>query len=199
MKASWKTSLCGILGLLFVGLSQISEFPVLWLKVFALLGALAPNVGNLFARDSGVTSEQARAKSGGVPVAITRVSVALLLGLLIGQAVVGCASPYKAAGVVVVTVDRAADAWCDYVVATKALPGYDAEKLEKQEREVRRVYAQYQAAMDAVYFARLAANANQTGAGLDSVLASSRQASDALVRLIVSFLPSERVATLKLE
>jgi len=92
---SWKTSLCGLLGALFLGLSQIPELAPLWIKIFALLGGLMPTVGLLFARDNLVTSEQA----GAAPK-----TTLPLLALLLAPALlfVGCrsldpAGPYHGA------------------------------------------------------------------------------------------------------
>lgn len=80
---SWKTSLCGVLGALFVGLSQITEMPALWIKVFALLAATLPNIGLMFSRDNGVSSEQIRAghvDKRQIPLFLFLLSIGLILG-----------------------------------------------------------------------------------------------------------------------
>lgn len=57
MKFSWKTSLCGIVGVFFTGAAKTPGIPE-WLgHIFNLLGASAPSVGLLFARDNDKTSE----------------------------------------------------------------------------------------------------------------------------------------------
>ena len=59
---SWKTSLCGTLGVVFAGLALIEEMPPLWRKIFAVLATAFPNFGLLFARDNQVTSEDVGVK-----------------------------------------------------------------------------------------------------------------------------------------
>lgn len=89
--------MCGILGGLCVGLSQIHELAPLWVKIFALLGATFPNVGLLFSRDNNVSSEQANAKSG---VSIPKVLPLILAVIAFAFVSVGCRNlapdgPYK--------------------------------------------------------------------------------------------------------
>ena len=57
-KYSWKTTLCGIIGVFFVGVQRTPGIPD-WLgHIFGLLAASAPSVGLLFARDNDRTSEE---------------------------------------------------------------------------------------------------------------------------------------------
>lgn len=55
---NWKTTLCGLLALLFGGLAAIAEMPPLWAKVFGLLPGFLSGVGLMFARDANVSSAQ---------------------------------------------------------------------------------------------------------------------------------------------
>lgn len=194
--SSWKTTFCGAVGII-AGCVVAADFGPLVTKIFACVASIASGLGLLFARDNGVTSEQAGAASvpRSVPVNVIKGSFGLLLvGLCAFGLFSGCKTPYKAAGVVVVTVDRAADAWADYVVWESSRPGHDAARLARQENEVRAATLQYQAAMDAVYLARKAAGQAGPGAG---VLAAADAASGDLVKLIASFLPGDRLAKLE--
>lgn len=80
---SWKTSVCGILGALCAALAIIGEMPAVWSKVFTALGPFFGSLGLLFARDNGVTSEQAGAapiKASGINLSILMVCAALAVG-----------------------------------------------------------------------------------------------------------------------
>jgi hypothetical protein len=55
---NWKTTLFGLLAMLFSGLMVISELPPVWLKVLALLPNFCNGLGNMFARDADVSSAQ---------------------------------------------------------------------------------------------------------------------------------------------
>lgn len=97
MTASWKTTLCGLLGGLCLGLAQIEELTPLWTKIFYLLGGILPNVGLLFARDNKVTSEQAT----GHPSPQLPLKFSAWLVVPISLALLGCAG--------LVTVKKGAD------------------------------------------------------------------------------------------
>lgn len=135
MSASWKTTLCGILGALCVGVSQIHELAPLWAKIFALLGATFPNVGLLFARDNKVTSEQAGASSLNKPT--LNASKLLLLLLACGSlalavpTLTGCKGTpqqiaFKTLSTVETTTTAAYDTYVSQVIAgtvpTNSLP-----------------------------------------------------------------------------
>ena len=65
MRFSWKTSLCGILGVFLTGASKTPGIPD-WLgHIFGLMAAAAPSVGLLFARDNDKTSEDVGASKNG--------------------------------------------------------------------------------------------------------------------------------------
>lgn len=85
---SWKTTLCGLLGGLCIGLAQISELGAATIKVLAVLGAFFPNLGLMFSRDNNVTSEQALGTKPG-PSPIVK---ALLLFLIPASLFIGCRS-----------------------------------------------------------------------------------------------------------
>lgn len=82
MNPSWKTTLCGLLAAFCLGLSQISEFPPLAVKILALLGGLFPAVGLLFARDNKVSSEQAGASKTGFKPPLPTMALLLAPALL---------------------------------------------------------------------------------------------------------------------
>jgi len=70
-KFSWKTSLCGIIGVFFVGAEKTPGIPP-WLgHLFGLLAAAAPSVGLLFARDNDRTSEDVGATKNGKILIVT--------------------------------------------------------------------------------------------------------------------------------
>lgn len=192
--SSWKTTLCGLLAL--VGGALVQFFPE-YAKLGGFLAFIGSGAGLLFARDNNVTSEQAGAKSSAVATTFKLGLIVALCGVAASASLTGCKTPYQAAGVVVVTADRAADGWADYVVWTKHHPPYDTNTLARQEMEVRGATLKYQSAMDAVYFARTAATTSgDTNAPPEAVLLASQRASASLVNLILSFLPVERAKTL---
>jgi len=136
MNSSWKTTLCGILGALCVGMSQIPELAPLWAKICALLGATFPNVGLLFARDNKVTSEQAGASSLNKPT-LPSASKLLLLLLACGSlalavpTLTGCKGTpqqiaFKTLSSVETTTTAAYDTYVSQVIAgtvpTNSLP-----------------------------------------------------------------------------
>lgn len=63
MKLSWKTSLCGIVGVVLIGSVATPGIPVWLAHILQLLGAAAPSVGLLFARDNNRTSEEVGVKT----------------------------------------------------------------------------------------------------------------------------------------
>lgn len=75
MSKSWKTSLCGIAGVFLLGASKTPGIPEWLSHIFQLMGAAAPSVGLLFARDNNRTSEDvgAKAKNNGAAVPISKV------------------------------------------------------------------------------------------------------------------------------
>lgn len=192
---SWKTTLCGVLAI--VGGAIVQFFPE-YAKLGGFMACIGSGLGLLFARDNNVTSEQAGADAASK--AIDKFRLGLLVALLSVAAsatLTGCKTPYQAAGVVVVTADRAADGWADYVVWTKHHPPYNTNTLARQEMEVRGATLKYQASMDALYFSRRAALASgDTNNTTEAVLLESQRASDALVNLILSFLPTDRATAL---
>lgn len=104
MNPSWKTSLCGVLGALFLGLSQIPELSALWIKIFMLLGGLMPSFGLLFARDNKVTSEQAlHTEPPGPP----RLNLNLMLWLICPALLLGCVAVKPGNDPLVVQTERA--------------------------------------------------------------------------------------------
>lgn len=54
---SWKTTLCGILGVILLGASQTPGCPLWTAHLLMVLSGVAPSVGLLFARDYDKTSE----------------------------------------------------------------------------------------------------------------------------------------------
>lgn len=106
----------------------------------------------------------------------------------------GCTtSSYKAAGVVVVTVDRASDGWLDYYARAKRLADTDLVKLEKQDQQVWAAYVKYQAAMETIYHARLVGTAKDINeAGLAAAKISTE-----IVNLVMQFLPTNEANKLK--
>ncbi len=126
MNPSWKTTLCGVLGGLCIGLSQIPELGPLWVKICALLGATFPNLGLMFARDNKVTSEQACAKilastapSASGPSAARIFGLAALLAGTLAFAGCKTTTPLEASAKLlastVATVDAAMKAYADAV------------------------------------------------------------------------------------
>lgn len=105
----------------------------------------------------------------------------------------GCVTAYKTTGAIVVTADHATDAWLDYWVWAKAQPGADLAKLNQQDASVQRAYEQYQAAMEVVY--RIHQSASQPD--LTAALNASTQAAQAVVNLVLQFLPANRAAQLQ--
>jgi hypothetical protein len=99
---SWKTSLCGVLGL--IGICLIKFFPE-YAKIGEALLFIAPNVGLVMARDNDKTSEQAGAGrvtvQGNLPLQILIGFIAL--GFFFGP---GCASLEKGADPVVVRAEQ---------------------------------------------------------------------------------------------
>lgn len=63
MSKSWKTSLCGIAGVFLLGATKTPGIPEWLAHIFQLLGAAAPSIGLLFARDNNRTSEDVGAKA----------------------------------------------------------------------------------------------------------------------------------------
>lgn len=61
-RMSWKTTLCGIIGLVLMGASKTPGCPLWACHLLELLGGAAPSVGLLFARDNNRTSEDVGAK-----------------------------------------------------------------------------------------------------------------------------------------
>lgn len=88
--ASWRTTICALLGGLFTGLSQMTVDPA-WQQKFAMGAVLMANMGNAFARDNRVTSEEALGKPGigsppGPPTVLSTLrsmAIAFLIGLAI--------------------------------------------------------------------------------------------------------------------
>lgn len=111
----------------------------------------------------------------------------------------GCGTTsYKAAAVSTVTAEHASDAWLDYYVAAKKLPGADLVGLAAQDFEAEKAWRAYQDAMETVYHTRLAVKAGQAEpADLDKVLIASQSAAQAVVRIVLRLLPPERAAKLK--
>lgn len=191
---SWKTTLCGVLALIGGGLVQF--FPE-YAKLGGLLSFIGSGLGLMFARDNNVTSEQAGARSSVAANTFKLGLIVALCGVAASASLTGCKTPYQAAGVVVVTADRAADGWADYVVWTKYHPPYDTNTLARQEMEVRAATTKYQAAMDSLYWARKTALASgDTNATPEAVLLQSQRAADSLVNLILTFLPVDRATAL---
>jgi len=58
LKFSWKTSLCGIIGIFCIGASKTPGLPPWASHLIELLGVAAPNIGLLFSRDNDRTSEE---------------------------------------------------------------------------------------------------------------------------------------------
>ena len=61
-KMSWKTSLCGIVGLVLIGLSHTPHCPDWACHILITLASAAAPIGLLFARDNNRTSEDVGAK-----------------------------------------------------------------------------------------------------------------------------------------
>jgi hypothetical protein len=118
----------------------------------------------------------------------------LVIALFVTTLLCGCTtSAYKAAGVVVITADRASDGWLDYYVRAKRLPGADPLKLNKQNVEVRQAYEKYQAAMETLYHARKIGTAQ----GIEAASLAASNASIAVVNLVFKFLPQAEASQLK--
>lgn len=56
MKFSWKTSLCGIIGIFCIGAAKTPGMPPWASHLIELVGVAAPNIGLLFSRDNDKTS-----------------------------------------------------------------------------------------------------------------------------------------------
>lgn len=118
----------------------------------------------------------------------------LALTLFVTTLFCGCATgSYQAAGVVVITADRATDGWLDYYVRAKQLPGADPLKLNKQNVEVRQAYEKYQQAMEALYHARKIGTAQ----GIEAASLAASQTAIAVVNLIFKLLPEVESNKLK--
>ena len=94
---SWKTTLCGVLGIVGLGITQVFDGYPLVFKIGAFLAGIAGPLGLLFARDNDKSSEQV----GAVPVPVigdpppaprsVRLPVNLLLGgILLALTCTGC-------------------------------------------------------------------------------------------------------------
>jgi len=131
----------------------------------------------------------------------------LILGAMFVWLLAGCGGPgssnraavtYKVAAATVVTAEQASDAWLDYYVTARKLPGADLNKLDSQDRSAANAWAVYQNAMETVYQTRKAVAAGtETPEQLERVLAASRDAAQAVVRIVLVFLPPERANKLK--
>jgi len=198
---SWKTTVAGVIAL---GGTLLAQFFPEFAKLGGFLAAFGSGAGLLFARDNNVTSEQAGAgvtrqaddkRQGALPL-----SVLLCLPLSLGLLLSGCSGPagYKAAAVTVTTAEHASDAWLDYYVVAKKLPGADLNKLAVQNSQAEKAWKDYQLAMESVYSTRLAvASGTKTDADLAATLKASQDAAGAVVRLVLNLLPPERATKLK--
>ncbi len=106
----------------------------------------------------------------------------------------GCTTTaYKTAGVVVITADRASDAWLDYYVRARRTPGVDLPKLIAQNLEVKLAYEKYQAAMETLYYARKVG----TASGIEAASLAASNATAAVVNLVFRLLPAAEATNLK--
>ena len=100
----------------------------------------------------------------------------------------GCAGIYKPAAIVVVTASSAMESYGHYFDAAIANPAkYNttAEKLRKQRTDVSKGWEGYREAMNVMDDTRKA------GGDVNAALTTAQAHSDALVNLILSFLPNE--------
>lgn len=121
--------------------------------------------------------------------------VPLVLLLAIGtQLFIGCGTPaFKTAGTIVVTADHASDAWLDYWATARKLPGADLAELDRKDADVKRAYVAYQAAMETVYWSRKTG----TAADLEAASVAAGRAGQAVVNLVLQFLPVTEAQKLK--
>ena len=182
---SWKTTLCGVLGIVGAAITQFfPEYPLVF-KVGGFMAAIGPALGLLFARDNNVTSEQAGATAPRSGISTPLLALAAALGL--SALMVGCAS-YKVVGTVTVTAERAMTSWATYYDAAHANPaayGATVTELEKRRVQIDRAWESY----------RLAANTfddvRQTGGDTKAALLAVQSRSTELVNLVLSFLPEK--------
>ena len=121
----------------------------------------------------------------------TKLLLPLILSLIF---VSGCKSTpeaklYKTTGTVIITVDAAMNAWGDYVRAGLATP--------EQQMMVKQKYDTYFQFMKTEEAAVMAYKLNLDTNGLAKASAAVTAATPGVINLILTFLPSDRVAKLK--
>ena len=126
-------------------------------------------------------------------ICIASISLLVAIGLLSG-----CGTLFKTTATVAITAERASDAWLDYVVVAKRQPGADVASLNTQDARVADMWAKYQRAMDAVYFARKSYVAGtDTPEKLKATVDAAARASGEFVQLVIALLPTEKAKALK--
>jgi hypothetical protein len=165
--SSWKTTSAGILaiigGLTTIAFALKTDGPGLTPEIITTAAtAILGGVGLMFARDNNKTSEEVGApKAEGNTERFKKTSNEVkVLGLLFGFVLFsGCASiessAYKTLAITAASVDKATQAYGDYVRATLVMidAGPVAERparltaLRVQRSKAAEVYARYQAAM----------------------------------------------------
>ena len=185
---SWKTTLCGVLGIVGLGITQVFDGYPLVFKIGAFLAGIAGPLGLLFARDNDKSSEQV----GAVPVAVigdpppaprsSLIPVLLVVGSLCLAA--GCASGNPSGRLLattVQTVDSAMVGWSDWVALGNASTNAEAR--------VRVVYTKYQQAEAVAEAAYLYAAKSGDRSAWDRAAAAMVAARDALISLVGQLSP----------
>src|ERR1035441_6628878 len=187
MNSSWKTTVFGLMSAIGASVAMLDGLPH-WLSLTAKIAAAAGIAGlGLAARDNNVTSEQAGAKSTGVPIRPGVIALFLALALA-GVAFNGCTSTparsaYNVVAAPAVAVDTAMTMWGDYVAQ------YHPSAIA--EMKVKAAFEKYQAcellAIDAAQaYSTLVSGGATNGLGesqLNSLL-SSQTAANALADLV---------------
>jgi len=182
---SWKTSLFGLFAGIGAAVSMVDGIPH-WLLIAARVAAAAGVAGlGISARDNNKTSEDVGAQRKPAPGKITLPALALAAIIALNSA--GCSSTpqtiaYRAAGTTVITVDKAMNAWADYVTVYHPPAAI--------ELEVKGAFDKYRAAMlimiDAaqVYVALAGSGSSNAPAAQADVAAASAAAAAAFADLL---------------
>lgn len=127
---SWKTTLCGVLGIVGGALTQIFHDMPLVMKIGLFLSTIGPAIGLLFARDNNVTSEQAGAHKP-EPNNLKLLVWLLLPSLLLAS---GCQSLYRSTVTLTSVVDSGMKMWARLSVAGATSPELDRQVVAAHDR-----------------------------------------------------------------
>lgn len=180
---SWKTTTCGLLGIVGLGLTQFFGDIPLCVKLGGFLAYLGPAAGLLFARDNNVTSEDA----GAVKPMASRITPPLMV-VIVALSFSGCVNGPRAVVTVTSVVDSAMRDWAAASKAGQTTPALDAKVIAAHDH--------YRAVCASALTILEAAKANGEQPDTAATLRTLRAAVDPLFDLITPLLSRDEASQL---